>query len=46
MTLIDCPWCDAPLPVDTADELRCDACSIAVAISPDAGPLMELAAAA
>jgi hypothetical protein len=38
MVLIDCPWCAAPLPIETAArelEARCDACLVLVEVVTD-----------
>ena len=37
MVTVDCPWCEAPVARATPDSLRCDGCSVEVAI--DSAPL-------
>ena len=34
MVTVDCPWCEAPVALATPDSLRCDGCSVEVAIDP------------
>ena len=47
MTLIECSWCDEPVPFEPAEAtaVRCDACSVVVELAPDAERL-ELPVAA
>ena len=46
MVTIDCPFCDGPLPVEDAEPLRCDACSVELAFAADPAPPTEVALAA
>ena len=34
MVTADCPWCEAPVPVDQLDVLRCQDCRVEVEIDP------------
>lgn len=40
MVTFDCPWCTEPVAfhAPSLDELRCDACGIAVEVDPDPAP--------
>jgi hypothetical protein len=50
MVTVDCPWCEAPVALASAESFRCDGCSVEVAI--DSAPVvastsvMEVALAA
>ena len=41
MVTLDCPWCEAPVALATTESLRCDGCSVEVAIDP--APLVAAA---
>lgn len=47
MVIVDCPWCDGPVPLEAEGAgLRCEACSVAVDLAGDPASAPELAAAA
>jgi primosomal protein N' len=47
MVMVECPWCDGPLPLEAdGPGLRCEACSVAVDLAGDPASAPELAAAA
>jgi len=44
MVMIDCPWCEAPVPVESMELVRCERCSIVVELAAEPGPEVALAA--
>lgn len=47
MVIVDCPWCDGPLPLDVERaEVRCEACGVVVSLAVDPASPLDLAAAA
>jgi primosomal protein N' len=47
VVIVECPWCDGPVTLEAeADELRCDACRIAVELATTPAGAPDLAAAA
>lgn len=47
MVIVECPWCDGPLPLEAEGAVvRCDACCVAVDLAVDPASTPDLAAAA
>ena len=44
MVTVDCPWCEARIPMDRPDVLACTDCGIEVALAPDVAAEVALAA--
>jgi hypothetical protein len=47
MVIVDCPWCDGPVPLEAEGaHVRCDACCVAAEVAVDPASAQDLAAAA
>jgi hypothetical protein len=44
MVVMDCPWCEAELPLGMIDAVRCEACAVEVEIAGDESVELALAA--